>query len=69
MENYRMVQHERNFTPYLIEEVYNFKDFVGKHLLDGIQKIVGIKSPQYFKFNMVDGTPVMQYKETIRDDN
>ena len=49
----------------MIKEVYKFKAFVGKHLLDGSQNIVGIKYPQYFKLNMVGGTPIMQYNELL----
>ena len=30
---------------------------------------MGIKSPQYFKLSMVDGAPMMQYKEAIRDEH
>ena len=33
-DNYKTIQDESSFTPYLFGEVYNFKDFVAKHLLN-----------------------------------
>ena len=51
MDTYKTCQEESNtFTPYLIEEVYEFKAFMEPHLLDGNRKIVGIIKPKMYKF-------------------
>jgi hypothetical protein len=35
------------------------------HLLGNNHKIIGIKGCHYFKFQLLDDTPIMQYKASI----
>jgi hypothetical protein len=47
----------------LIEEVPAFKDFIAS----GRDKLIGLTRGQQFKFSMLDGEPIMQYKILCND--
>jgi hypothetical protein len=42
-----------------------FKSFMDQHPLNGNSKITSIKECQIFKFQLIDGTPMLQYKALI----
>jgi hypothetical protein len=42
--------------------VLTYKSFMDPHLLGNNHKIIGIKGCHYFKFQLLDNTPIMQYK-------
>ena len=49
-------------TPFLMQQVPNFKEFVKGYLHEGADKLVGHSKPLQFRFYMSQGIPLMQYK-------
>ena len=49
-------------TPFLMQQVPDFKGFVKGYLHEGIGKIVRHSKPLQFRFYMSQGIPLMQYK-------
>ena len=68
MGSYKTCEDQNPQVPYLIDEFFDFKIFVEPHLLDGNSKIVGIKKCHLFKFHLIDGRPIIQYKTSIDDE-
>ena len=49
MDMYRACEDQNFYVPYLINEFYDFKNFVKPHLLDGNAKIIDInKMPNFY---------------------
>ena len=51
MDMYRTCEDQNIYVVYIFDEVYDFKNFVKPHLLDGNAKIIGIKNAIFSDFN------------------
>ena len=67
MDTYHTIEEKKVFPPTLIEKVYEFKSFLNGYIKEGKDALVGHIYVQYFQFLVVNGVPVMRYKESIRD--
>ena len=67
MDTYRKIEEKRVFPPTLIEKVYEFKSFLNEYIKEGKDALVGHLYVQYFQFVLLNGVPMMRYKESIRD--
>ena len=47
--------------------MYDFKSFLNGFIKEGKDALVGHLYVQYFQFLVLNGVPVMRYKESIRD--
>jgi len=66
METNKTHDDRNSFIPYLIDDfLFVFKRFMDQHSLNGNSKITSIKECQIFKFQLIDGTPMLQYKALI----
>ena len=67
MDTYRTIEEKRVFPPKLIDKVYDVKSFLNGYIKEGKNALVGHINVQYFQFIVLNGVPVMRYKESIRD--
>jgi hypothetical protein len=59
--------NSQKIIPSLIEEVLAFKDFIKPFIASGRDKLIGHTRGQQFKFSMLNGEPIMQYKILYTD--
>ena len=51
-----------HLAPFLMQQVFNFKEFVKGYLHEVADKLVSYSRPLQFRFYMSQGVPLMQYK-------
>jgi hypothetical protein len=63
MESFILLDpNSQKIIPSLIKEVPAFKEFIQPFIASGRDRLIGHTRGQQFKFSMLNGEPVMQYK-------